>query len=296
MKVSVVTDELSGDFDTALELAVEMGFEGIEIRGVGETRFPRVTDLMQQAVPQLCKEYGLPVVSLSPGLFKIPYPQPIADDARALRWDQRLAFDEHQSAIESLRIHADELLPATINAALALSCPLVNVFSFDRGDADPDSRIPSEVVESLKQAARQAAHAGIILSIENEATCWASTSAKAAELVEMISEPNVGITWDPANAFRVGEDEAFPTGYARVRPHVRHVHFKNARIDPRSGDRRFSFEGVIDWHGQLAALEKDGYRGFISVETHARPKIKTTRNYLAQLRSLARAGRTSEAV
>jgi len=56
MKPSVITDELSSDFDTALELAVELGFEGVEIRGVGEGRFPRVTDLMRVAVPELCRE------------------------------------------------------------------------------------------------------------------------------------------------------------------------------------------------------------------------------------------------
>jgi sugar phosphate isomerase/epimerase len=288
MKASVITDELSGDFDTALELAVDLGFEGVEIRGVGEGRFPRVTDLMQQAVPQLCTEYGLPVVSLSPGLFKIRFPEPISNDARALQWDHRLSFDELQTARENLRIHVDELLPATIDAARTLGCPLVNVFSFERGDSGPESQIPQGVVETLKHAARQAALVGIVLSIENEATCWASTSATAAELVEMIGEPNVGITWDPANAFRVGEDDAFPRGYARVRSLVRHVHFKNAQIDPQSGNRRFSFEGVIDWRGQLAALEQDGYGGFISIETHQRPKLKTTRKYLELLRSLAR--------
>jgi sugar phosphate isomerase/epimerase len=296
MKASVITDELSGDFDTALEIAVELGFEGIEIRGVGEGRFPRITDLMQQAVPELCKEYGLPVVSLSPGLFKIPFPEPLVKEARTLQWDHRLSFDEQESARETLRIHTEELLPAVINAARSLGCPLVNVFSFDRGGSGPESRIPDGVVETLNHAARQAAQAGIVLSIENEATCWASTSVKAAELVEMIGEPNVGITWDPANAFRAGEDDAFPVGYARVRPHVRHVHFKNARIDPRSGDRRFSFEGVIDWHGQLAALKRDGYQGFISIETHERPKLKTTRQYLELLRSLARADQTTGTV
>jgi len=228
-------------------------------------------------------------VSLSPGLFKIPYPEPFPLEARALRWDHRMSFDEQQSAEENLRIHLEELLPATIEAARAVGCPLVNVFSFDRGGASPEAPIPEGPVQALKQAARQAADAGLILSIENEATCWAATSGRAAELVEIISQPNVGVTWDPANAFRVGEDDPFPTGYGQVRPYVRHVHFKNASIDALTGKRQFSVDGAVDWRGQLAALRLDGYQGFISVETHQRPKVKTTRKYLDQLRSLSRA-------
>jgi sugar phosphate isomerase/epimerase len=295
MKFSVITDELSADLDTALELAVEMGFDGVEIRGVGESRFPRVTELMRKAVPELCREYGLPVVSLSPGLFKIAYPQSLPDDARALRWDHRLSFDDLRSAEENFRVHMQELLPAAVEAAGEVGCPLINSFSFDRGGASLDTPIPQEAVEALKRAAGLAGKAGLILSIENEAAGWAATSKQAVELVERINEPNVGITWDPANAFRAGEDRPFPDGYRRVHQHIRHIHFKNARLEPRTSDRRFAFDGILDWSGQIAALKEDGYAGYISIETHQRPKLNTTRKYLEQLRSLAQ-GQTTGAV
>lgn len=296
MKFSVITDELSSDFDTALELAVEMGFDGVEIRGIGEGRYPRVSDLMLRAVPEFCREYGLPVVSVSPGLFKIRYPQRASDDARALRWDHRMSFDDEQLMQQELRFQLEELLPATIEAARAVGSPLVNTFSFDRGGASVDAPIPDGVIRALKNAACKAAEAGLILSIENEANCWGATSDRTASLVEMISEPNVGITWDPANAFRVGEDAPFPNGYGRVRPYIRHVHFKNARIDPRTGERHFSFDGVIDWRGQLSALGKDGYDGYVSVETHQRPKLRTSRRYFDQLRALALVDQTTKTV
>src|SRR5579862_7980347 len=96
VKVSVITDELSSDLETALELACEFGFQGVELRGIGEGRYPRVSDLMKMRTPELVAEYKLPVVSISPGLFKIPYPEPLPPEARALRWDDALSFGDER--------------------------------------------------------------------------------------------------------------------------------------------------------------------------------------------------------
>jgi sugar phosphate isomerase/epimerase len=46
---------------------------------------------------------------------------------------------------------------------------------------------------------------------------------------------------------------------------VSHVHLKD--ID-EGGDWTRIGEGVIDYPGQLRALEDDGYAGFLSLETH----------------------------
>jgi sugar phosphate isomerase/epimerase len=289
MKISVITDELSSDLDTALELACEMGFEGIELRGIGDGRYPRVSALDDSRVPALLAECGLPVVSVSPGLFKLPHPDVAFDDPpvdpRVLRWDDALDFADRQEREERFRLQFESLLPQVIAAARSIGAPLINAFSFDRAGAPRDASIPAAVVATLKQAARLAAREGLSLSIENEATTWASTAASAAALIAAVDEPNLGLTWDPANAFRAGDDAPFPEGYAKVAGMIRHVHVKNAARSRQTGDRRFQFDGEVDWPGQLAALRADGFSGFLSVETHQRPKIASTRQYLAMLRA-----------
>jgi sugar phosphate isomerase/epimerase len=280
VKVSVITDELSSDLETALELACEFGFQGVELRGIGEGRYPRVSDLMKIRTPELLAEYKLPVVSISPGLFKIPYPEAAPIEARALRWDDALSFGDGREAADRLAFHIDELLPASIEAARAVGSPLINCFSFDRGTKPLGAPVPESIVKILRHAARAAAAKKLSLSIENEVSCWGATARTSAELIGHIGQSNAGITWDPANSYRAGEDRPFPDGYRVVRRIVKHVHFKNARIDTKTGARGFHFDGVVDWVGQLEALRQDGYKAYVSVETHQRPKLITTRRYL----------------
>ncbi|MDH3944894.1 MAG: sugar phosphate isomerase/epimerase, partial [Anaerolineae bacterium] len=92
------------------------------------------------------------------------------------------------------------------------------------------------------------------------------------------------VNWDPGNAFMAG-DTPYPDGYQAVRNWVRHVHFKDAEVDPNGG-RRFTVHGQIDWAGQIRALANDGYEGYISIETHMRPKVKVAREELELVRRL----------
>jgi sugar phosphate isomerase/epimerase len=143
------------------------------------------------------------------------------------------------------------------------------------------------VLEILARAAERAGSMGITLAVENEEGFWADTGERTAALVRAIGHPALGVNWDPGNAYCAG-DEPYPTGYRAVRDLIRHVHFKDARrgID---GAADYVAEGEIDWEGQMRALAADGYGGFISVETHLRPKVGSARQLLDRLRRLASA-------
>lgn len=284
MKLSVVTDELSADLETALEVARELGLDGVELRGIGQARYPFVTDLERVRVPQLLAEAGLPVAAISPGLFKIPFPSPAPVDTRILRWEDAAVFARTASAEALVRRHLEVVLPESIDAARAIGAPTIVAFSFDRGNGQAPGRAPDGVVDVLRDAARLVAAAGLVLAIEVEHICWGDTAARTAELIGRVGHPAIGINWDPANAYRAGDDRPFPDGYAAVRELVRHVHAKDAGIDPATGQRGFRYEGIIDWPGQIEALARDGYTGFVSIEPHERPKIALARRYVERLR------------
>ncbi len=287
MKLSVVTDEVSADLETSLEIISGWGVDAVELRGIGERRYPAVSEFWRARVPELIYESGLEVAALSPGLFKIPYPTRPGDDTRILRWEDALLFQRYQEAEALVRHHLEVLLPQSIEAAQQLGAPTVVCFSFDRVGSDAGEHVaPEAVVDILRHAAAQTAEAGLTLAIEVEHVCWGDTGARTAELLRRIDHPAVGINWDPANAYRSGEDHPFPHGYGDVRDRLRHVHFKDAYTDPSTGLRWFGSEGVVDWEGQVAALRDDGYDGFISVETHDRPKVARTRDAVERLRGL----------
>ena len=287
MKLAIITDEISADPETAIELAQAWGVAAIELRGIGERRYPQVSAFWRGRLPDLVRESGLPVAAISPGLFKIPYPDPPAAETRILRWEDALRFQRYHDDAELVRFHLEEMLPRSIEAAKALGAGVIVCFSFDRSPAVPPATpAPAGVVAVLREAARRVGAAGLTLAVEVEHICWGDTGARTAALLRRVNHPALGINWDPANAYRAGEDHAYPDGYAAVRDLVRHVHFKDAATDPVTGARGFVADGVVDWPGQIAALQRDGYSGYISVEPHVRPKIAAAQRAVERLRAL----------
>jgi len=282
MKISIVTDEISADPETAIELGTEWGIKDFELRGFYADRVPNLSTYQTERLGEILAAYDARIVAISPGLFKIPYPQGRREQA-SLAWMDQAMFQKWQSWHDEVKYHRDELLPASIEFAQALGINLILIFGFHRG-GHPAGPVPDEVREILYDAGEQAAAAGMQLVIEVEDEFWADTGHRTATMVETIGHPALGVNWDPGNAFMAG-DTPYPDGYQAVRHLVKHVHFKDAEIDDR-GNRRYAVHGQIDWAGQIKALVSDGYKGHISVETHLRPKVKVAQTELDLLRRL----------
>jgi sugar phosphate isomerase/epimerase len=287
MRISVVTDEVSADLETALELVKGWGAEGIELRGVGEQRYPDVEGAWVERVPELVREAGLPVAAISPGLFKMPLPQTQSEATKILRWEDMRVFEARTRLEALVEDHLNRLLPAAIAAAAALECKIIVAFSFEPSPvigARP-GRAPEAVIDILREACRQTAEAGMTLAIEVEHVCWGSDARSTLDIIERVGSPGIGINWDPANAFAAGEDAPYPDGWDLLMHHVRHVHYKQARLLP-DGRRVFDTEGQIAWPDQIRALVESGYDGWISVETHTRPKVASALHGLRELQRL----------
>lgn len=283
-----MTDEVSADLETALELAREWKVDGVELRGIGEQRYPDVSERERERVPDLLREWGCAVSAISPGLFKIPTPEVPPRETRILRWEDAAMFRRHRDAELLARDHLERLLPASIAAARAVHAPTIICFSFDRGEGRRPARAPEWVIDVLKDAAAQVESAGLTLALEVEHICWGDVASRSADIVTRVANRAFGINWDPANAYRAGEDAPYPDGYAAVRGLVRHVHYKQASM-LADGRRAFTPDGVIDWTGQISALRADGYDGWITAEPHVAPKIAQARRAVEELRALVAA-------
>ncbi len=287
MKISIVTDEISADPETAIELGVEWGIHDFELRGFYTDRVPHLSAYQVERLGDILATHQARIIAISPGLFKIPYPLG-QRETYSLAWLDQGLFQRWRSLKDEVKYHHDELLPASLEFAKALGVNTILTFGFHRG-GHPAGPAPDEVQEILYSAAGQAAEAGIQLAVEVEADFWADTGQRTAAMMQAINHPALGVNWDPGNAFMAG-DTPYPDGYQAVRSWVRHVHFKDAELDSQ-GHRRYAWPGQIDWTGQLAALVQDNYQGYISVETHMRPKVKVAREELALLRKLIEAAK-----
>lgn len=282
MKISLITDEISADPETAIELGVAWGVRDFELRGFYADRVPRLSPYQKQRLQDILDAYQARAIAIGPGLFKLAYP-PKRAPWTTLGWMDRAGYESWAEAQRLVQYHLDELLPASLDYANELGVRTVVIFSFDRAGAPPGAP-PEEALEALRLAAERAGAAGVQLAIETEDGFWADTGERSAHIVRAINHPALGINWDPANSFFAG-DEPYPAGYQAVRGLVRHVHFKDARRDP-DGAPRYVADGEIDWAGQIKALAADGYEGYISIETHLRPKVAAARAALERLRGL----------
>ncbi len=291
MRIAIATDEIGADLETALELAREWGVDGIEIRGYGEHRYPRVSPTLRDLAPRLVRESGLHVTAISSGLFKIPFPtndRPIA----FYQWFDSRRLAEHSGALDLLADHIERLLPQSIEAALELDCPVIKCFSFMPADAllhevlNLPHPMPPAIVEVMRGAAKTAAEAGVTLCVENEMSCWTGTAEATRDLVDAVGEPNFKVAWDPANAYIAGDSGSVLDAFATVASMVELVDFKDVHVDPTTGRRSFQVDGDIDWDAQIGALRDIGYDGFITVETHMRPKLASSRGLIERLRRL----------
>ena len=282
MKIALITDELSADFETAVEMAVDWGIRDFELRGYFGERVPNFSAYQKQQIRDVLDAHGARIVALSPGLFKMPYPANTAH-----RWSfSALDIPAYESWMEShnfVRYHLNELLPATLDYASELGVDRVVIFGFARGhlaQVDP----PDDVYQTLSLAAERAAASAIDLCVETEEGYWPDTGHNTASILHKINHPALLVNWDPGNAFCAG-DTPYPDGYTAIRELVRHVHFKDAERLP-DGSSVYALEGQIDWQGQIDALKTSGYTGYISIETHLRPKIASAKASFDRLQAL----------
>ncbi len=92
-----------------------------------------------------------------------------------------------------------------------------------------------------------------------------------ARLVDAIGSPAVRALWDPGNdLYAPLPERPYPEGYEAIRGWIAHVHLKDARLLNGQAEGCCFGEGEMDWEGQLRALKRDGYQGWLVMETHYR--------------------------
>jgi len=282
MEISLITDEISADLETAIELGTEWGVRNFELRGYFANRVPHLTLYQKDKLNEILGRYQSRIIALSPGLFKFPI--------SAERWGTFpvgvIEAENHRvwrTAVDLVKVHLYELLPKTIALAKELGVTTILAFSFQRSDKQ-GGNAPDLVKETLREAAELTASEGMKLAIEVESGFWADTGARTARLLNEVNHPGLGVNWDLANALEAG-DIPFPDGYSHIQKYLTHLHFKDARL-LSDNQYEYTIGGNVDWNGQIQALVHDGYAGFISVETHMQPKVASAHQALLRLRQL----------
>ncbi len=264
MKLSVITDEISQDFDHSLDVMQEYGVRGAELRGLWNTNIADLTDEQAERAKAALHSHGMEVVALSTPFYKCDL-----YGAQDTGGSGPLHLATPRPLNDQLKV-----LERCIELARFFGTTNIRVFSFWRKMPITDE-IYTTLQETFLQPVKLATETGMTLLLENEHACLMGSGAEAARLAALIDSPSFRICWDPGNAFALGET-AFPDGYEAVKPWFSHVHVKDAvRVTtPQRGEHAVFCEmgtGQIGYSAQFAALKRDNYKGWISLETHYSP-------------------------
>jgi sugar phosphate isomerase/epimerase len=206
----------------------------------------------------------------------------------------RAELARHRLAVACYDLHCDFVTPDPVarerqvakvqrglERAVEYGAPCVLVVpGASREDvADADAR--RWFADGLIACREQARQLGVTMTVPNLGY-QAALFGASAHLLEARDRvgPDLGVTYDVGNYLMAGEDTL--AALDQVGSLVRHVHLKDWRIAPPSGDcldqggypgldgRCYHGvalgDGIVDLFGALARLKRLGYRGALSVE------------------------------
>lgn len=255
-KLSVITDEVSQDLKRAAIFAKKFNLDGVEIRSVWG-KGPHLLLNEANEIKRILSEYGLKVSAIASPFFKANI-------------DSESEYREHLNILRSC-----------IDLALKLDSKIIRGFTFWRKGRLEDHldiilekyRKPLEIIEGED----------IILGIENEPSTFVGNGRELSLFLSKINSKKVKAVWDPGNdIFDPLGEIPYPDGYSYVKHWVVHVHVKDGVRRGSEGKPEVTVfgEGEVDYREQFKALKNDGYNGYISLETHWRPKRKIPEDLL----------------
>jgi len=247
-KLAVFTDEVSQDPNRVVAFAKEFGLDGVELRSIWDTPPHKLSAEQIAEFSGLLKANNLAVCAISSPFLK---------------------SDIFDAAATTEQI--DVVLANCISLAKKLDTKLIRGFTFWRTQDTPE--VWQEVERAYRSILPQLEEHDVYIMIENEPDTSAATAALTARFLAKLNHPRVRAVWDPANeVYAVGGEKPFPPAYDRVKAYMIHVHVKDALHDPDGKPRCVRIgEGEVGWLEQLQGLAADGYRSWLSLETHWRP-------------------------
>lgn len=257
-QLSVITDEISQDFDHALDIAQKYGIETVEVRNLWDTNIALLSDdelnQMQMALEK--RKMRLSVVC-SP-FMKCFLPDSWLANTNAKNLTRNP--DYNLSLFDRLIYMAD-----------FFHTPFIRIFNFLKNGLKVRDNEWSSMINILRPYVEKAEKAHKVLLLENETNTYADTIAHTLKLFEEIQSPAFKLNLDPGNFYSIREEttpEAYEIFYQKGL--VAHMHVKDPRFHLPFIGSYFNVVGTgkIDYISLFKQAKEHGYSGLFSLETH----------------------------
>lgn len=235
------------ELSEAVNIAAEIGYEGIEIFGV-ERHLPAATPME--------KIYRLAAQMRNVGI-----------EAVTLRTDlggfSQKSDDQCLEEVEVFRRYLD--------MAEELECELIGV----RPGGPP---VPAAAREDHRDRAAHYLRACCDLALSRDIAVvlqnnfgLSATVDSALDLIARVDMPNLGVNYDPGNLYRMDRYYGIEA-LARFGERVWNVQVKDCYHDETTDDYRLLLgEGEVDYRSIFTRLQENEYDGHVSAECHREP-------------------------
>lgn len=239
MKLSFSTLGCPGwSWDEIIVAARDLGYDGIEIRGIGrEIYAPKAKPFLAaniKATQDNLKKTGITISCLTSGSL----------------------LNDKDNVAKNLEEAMDY-----IDLASTIGVPYVRVL----GDTNPQPGYVEVdlVIENLKKLANYALSKNVTVLIETNGA-FADSMAMAL-LLEKVDSAGLGVLWDIHHTYRYFSESITDT-YGRLGKYIKHVHIKDSKVEDGKTVYKMMGYGDVPICEAMNVLERNGFNGFISLE------------------------------
>ena len=224
-------------FDDILSAAHDLGYDGVEIRGMGD-------QLYAPAIPQFQPEN---IENTKAALKRLNLEIPCLTSACELQKPSDKLYLECKGYIDT---------------AAALGVPYIRVLG-DTGPKEQDAVDPVRVVDAAQLLGAYAKEKGVTLLIESNG--YFANTERLAKVLEQVNSTGVAALWDIHHPYRFANEPPKVT-MDNIGKYVRHVHVKDSvEVD---GGVKYKMMGYGDLPVAecLDRLHEVGFDGYCSLE------------------------------
>jgi len=267
LKLGVITDGISREFEHALTVMNETGLEYAELQYLWEKEVGDLNDAEMAKVQTLIEAHNIRVSCISRHNF-----------AGMLVGATEVGDANYNRHMNGLR--------RCIDMAQELDTTLVRIMSFRRemilfGSSGADHWVTStgawdKLLKLLEAPVALAEEKNIKLVLETGNNAMVPSAWLGQKLIDEIGSEHLRILWDPANSLYANEP-TYPDGWEALKSdYIGHLHVKDARVNMPRAHVEFCELGSGEMAPYLDPLAEDmkrnGYGGFISLESVYRPE------------------------
>lgn len=237
-KITGFADEIGKDLKTQVRLLKSLNMEYLELRSAEGRNVADFTPSEAKEIKTYLDSEGIRVSAVGSPIGKIS----IND-----------SFQEHFESYKRI-----------VETAHILNTSSIRIFSFYIPENEEAEQYKNEVIERLGRLKSYAGENGAILLHENEKGIYGDRALRCKDIMEALYGDNFKAVFDFANFLQCKED-AF-SAYELLKPYIAYIHIKDALKE--TGEVRVAGEGDGRIKEILKDLDRNGYRGFLSLEPH----------------------------